>query len=197
MSKIDLSKVLDSDSKAKPKLDSHLKQSLIIASILIVVFGAAIIFISLQIVDLPFKEGSRNLSVTVADSVNVSEEKIAQVKESYLQILPNSFWEHKNFTDIDYSSRTIGRAVNNALGYKAKEQSWSYTALPKQRNEIVSVNGEITLNNIRYEAIISFSISGTNIFFYDLKLKEKQSRAEFQIASARQNIYLIQKMYRD
>lgn len=197
MSKIDLSKVLDSEPKSKPKLDSHLKQSLIIASILIVVFGAAIIFISSQIVDLPFKVGSRNLSVTVTDSVNVSEEKIAQVKESYLQILPNSFWEHKNFTDIDYSNRTIGLAVNNALGYKAKEQSWSYTALPKQRNEIVSVNGEITLNNIRYEAIISFSISGTNIFFYDLKLKEKQRRAEFQIASARQNIYLIQKMYRD
>lgn len=196
MSKIDLSKVIDPKAKTSPRLVHKFKNTLIALAIMVVVFGTIIMFISAKIVDLPFKTGNRNLSVAVIDSINVSENKIDQVKKSFLQILPRSFWDHKNFTDIDYSKQTIGLAVNNALGYNPKEQLWTYQRQAEQQVDIISVLGELVLDNVRYEAMISFSLTGDNAFFYDLKLKEKLRKAEFQIASSKQKILLIQKMYR-
>ena len=153
MSKIDLSKVIDPKAKTSPGLVHKFKNTLIAIAIMVVLFGAIIMLISAKIVDLPFKTGNRNLSVAVIDSINVSENKIDQVKKSFLQILPNSFWDHKNFTDIDYSKQTIGLAVNNALGYNPKEQLWTYQRQAEQQADIISVHGELVLDNVRYEEI--------------------------------------------
>ncbi len=200
MSKIDMSDVLEKESKRKSKSKQKEalipKNSIIIFAILCFLFATVIILVVNKLVDLPFQVNNRNLSVVVQDSVNVSEMKIDQVRKSFLLILPNSFWDHSNFTDIDYSNKTIGLAVNNVLGYDMKKQNWSYRQADDGITQIVSVVGKLTLENVKFEAIIQFNIVDDHTYFYDLQLKEDIRRARYLPATPKQKILLIQMMYR-
>jgi len=198
MSKIDMSEVLTEEPQTKTKKRKSLvsKQTLIVFMVLCLIFGTGIIIIINKLVDLPFQTDSRNFNVVVQDSVNVSEQKINYVKKSFLLILPNSFWDHTIFTDIDYSNKTIGLAVNNVLGYDTKKQAWSYYIADDGVSEIVSVVGKLTLENVKYEANIQFNIVDNYIYFYDLELKEDRRRAKYLPATAKQKSVLIQMMYR-
>jgi len=198
MSKIDMSEVLTEESQTKTKKRKSLvsKQTLIVFMVLCLIFGTGIIIIINKLVDLPFQTDSRNFNVVVQDSVNVSEQKINYVKKSFLLILPNSFWDHTIFTDIDYSNKTIGLAVNNVLGYDTKKQARSYYIADDGVSEIVSVVGKLTLENVKYEANIQFNIVDNYIYFYDLELKEDRRRAKYLPATAKQKSVLIQMMYR-
>lgn len=198
MSKIDLSEELKEEpkSKSRKKVDRKLKKPLILLGLISLVFAVVIIFIVSQLVDLPFQAGSRNLNVVVQDSVVISELKIEQARKSFLLILPNSFWDHTNFTDIDYSNKNIGLAVNNVLGYDMKKQSWSYGIADDGVSEIVSVVGKLTLDNVKYEANISFNLVDNNTYFYDLHLKEERRRSKYLPATQKQKSLLIQMMYR-
>ncbi len=200
MSKIDMSDVLEKESKRKSKSKQKEalipKNSIIIFAILCFFFATVIILVVNKLVDLPFQVNNRNLSVVVQDSVNVSEMKIDQVRKSFLLILPNSFWDHSNFTDIDYSNKTIGLAVNNVLGYDMKKQNWSYRQADDGITQIVSVVGKLTLENVKFEAIIQFNIVDDHTYFYDLQLKEDIRRARYLPATPKQKILLIQMMYR-
>jgi len=200
MSKIDMSDVLEKESKKKSKSKQKEalipKNSIIIFAILCFFFATVIIFVVNKLVDLPFQVNNRNLSVVVQDSVNVSEMKIDQVRKSFLLILPNSFWDHTNFTDIDYSNKTIGLSVNNVLGYDMKKQNWSYRQADDGITQIVSVVGKLTLENVKFEAIIQFNIVDDHTYFYDLQLKEDIRCARYLPATPKQKILLIQMMYR-
>jgi len=197
MSKIDMSEVLANDPPKKTKKRKRFvsKNTLILFALIFFVFGTTIIIIVNNLVDLPFKAGNRNTGNVAQDSVNIKEEKIDYVQGSFLLILPNSFWDHENFTDIDYSNRTIGLAVNNVMGFD-KNQTWNYYIADDEVSEIVSVVGKITLDNVKYEANIQFNIVNNFIYFYDLSLKEELRRAKYLPANPRQKIMLIQKMYR-
>ncbi len=197
MSKIDMSEVLANDPPKKTKKRKRFvsKNTLILFALIFFVFGTTIIIIVNNLVDLPFKAGNRNTGNVSQDSVNIKEEKIDYVQGSFLLILPNSFWDHENFTDIDYSNRTIGLAVNNVMGFD-KNQTWNYYIADDEVSEIVSVVGKITLDNVKYEANIQFNIVNNFIYFYDLSLKEELRRAKYLPANPRQKIMLIQKMYR-
>ncbi len=195
MSKIDLSEVIEEEKKIKYK-SLISKRMLITFLVFSAITAIAIIIIVNNLVDLPFKSESRNTSVVVQDSVNIKEVKINQAKQSFLIILPNSFWDHSNFTDIDYSNKTIGLAVNNVLGYDSKKQTWNYFLADDGVSEIVSVVGKLSLDNVRYEANIQFNIIDNYTYFYDLYLKEDRRRARYLPATPRQKSLLIQMMYR-
>ncbi len=192
-----MSEVLANDHPKKTKKRKRFvsKNTLILFALIFFVFGTTIIIIVNNLVDLPFKAGNRNTGNVAQDSVNIKEEKIDYVQRSFLLILPNSFWDHENFTDIDYSNRTIGLAVNNVMGFD-KNQTWNYYIADDEVSEIVSVVGKITLDNVKYEANIQFNIVNNFIYFYDLSLKEELRRAKYLPANPRQKIMLIQKMYR-
>jgi hypothetical protein len=200
MSKIDLSEVLDKEASPKGKIKKKQglisKQSIIIFVLLFCIFAGAIVFIITKLVDLPFQANNRNFSVVVQDSVNVSETKIEQVRKSFLLILQNSFWDHSNYTDIDYSNKTIGLAVNNVLGYDMKKQKWSYQVADDGITQIVSAIGKLTLDGVKYEANIKFNIVDDSVYFYDLHLKEDIRRSRYLPATPKQKSLLIQMMYR-
>lgn len=199
MSKIDLQDVLEKEpqKKAKKKKQTLIsKNTLILFVILFIIFATTIILIVTKLVDLPFQANNRNLNIVVQDSVNIGAVKIEKVRKSFLLILQNSFWDHSNYTDIDYSNKTIGLAINNVLGYEAKKQEWSYMIADDGVTEIVSVTGKLTLDNVRYQAIIKFNIVDDYSYFYDLQLKEDIRRARFLPATPKQKSLLIQAMYR-
>ncbi|OQY37231.1 MAG: hypothetical protein B6226_05430, partial [Candidatus Cloacimonetes bacterium 4572_65] len=114
----------------------------------------------------------------------------------FLQIRTNSFWDHENYTDINYSNKTIALAVNNIYGYNAKKQVWNYSITTDNQTQIVEVEGITTLNNVKYKAKVSYELSGKDIFFYNLQLKEYRSRRGYTQATDRQKSMMIQKMYR-
>ncbi len=199
MSKIDLQDVLGKEPQKKTKKKKQTlisKNTLILFIILCIIFATTIIIIVTKLVDLPFQANNRNLNIVVQDSVNVSAVKIEKVRKSFLLILQNSFWDHSNYTDIDYSNKTIGLAINNVLGYEAKKQEWSYMIADDGITEIVSVTGKLTLDNVRYQAIIKFNIVDDYSYFYDLQLKEDIRKARFLPATPKQKSLLIQAMYR-
>ena len=199
MSKIDLQDVLEKEPQKKTKKKKQTlisKNTLILFIILCIIFATTIILIVTKLVDLPFQANNRNLNIVVQDSVNVSAVKIEKVRKSFLLILQNSFWDHSNYTDIDYSNKTIGLAINNVLGYEAKKQEWSYMIADDGITEIVSVTGKLTLDNVRYQAIIKFNIADDYSYFYDLQLKEDIRKARFLPATPKQKSLLIQAMYR-
>ena len=196
MSKINMADVIKSEPKKKDKKPLIPKATIIFVAVFSIVIATSIILIVNKLVNLPFQTGSRNLNVVIKDTVSVSEQKIDQVRKSFLLILPNSFWDHVNFTDIDYSSKTIGLAVNNVLGYDMKKQKWNYYIADDGISEIVSVVGNLTLDNDKFAAIIQFNIVDDYTYFYDLQLKEDRRRARFLPATPKQKSILIQTMYR-
>jgi hypothetical protein len=198
MSKIPMDHLLtNNDKKSKKKKKTLLSKRLLITFLVFsFIVATSIILIINKLVDLPFKAESRNVNLVVQDSVNVKEVKINQVKQAFLLILPNSFWDHSNFTDIDYSNKTINLAINNVLGYDDKKQSWDYFIADDGVSEIVSVVGKLTLDNVKYEANIQFNILDNYTYFYDLYLKEDRRRARYLPATPRQKSLLIQMMYR-
>jgi hypothetical protein len=198
MSKIPMDHLLtNNDKKSKKKKKTLLSKRLLITFLVFsFIIATSIILIINKLVDLPFKAESRNVNLVVQDSVNVKEVKINQVKQAFLLILPNSFWDHSNFTDIDYSNKTINLAINNVLGYDDKKQSWDYFIADDGVSEIVSVVGKLTLDNVKYEANIQFNILDNYTYFYDLYLKEDRRRARYLPATPRQKSLLIQMMYR-
>lgn len=195
MSKIDMSQVLEENKKKKKELLIS-KKKLVFLAIFSSIIAILIIIIVNKLVDLPFQAESRNVSLVVQDSVNVKEMKIKQVKSSYLLILPNSFWDHSNYTDIDYSRKTIDLAVNNVLGYDDKKQNWDYFIGNDGLSEVVSVVGKLIFDNVKYEANIQFNIVDNYVYFYDLFLKEDIRRAKYLPATPKQKSILIQMMYR-
>jgi hypothetical protein len=198
MSKIPMEDLLtNNEKKSKKKKKTLLSKRLLITFLVFsFIIATSIILIINKLVDLPFKAESRNVNLVVQDSVNVKEVKINQVKQAFLLILPNSFWDHSNFTDIDYSNKTINLAINNVLGYDDKKQSWDYFIADDGVSEIVSVVGKLTLDNVKYEANIQFNILDNYTYFYDLYLKEDRRRARYLPATPRQKSLLIQMMYR-
>lgn len=187
----------NNDKKSKKKKKTLVSKRLLITFLVFsFIIATSIILIINKLVDLPFKAESRNVNLVVQDSVNVKEVKINQVKQAFLLILPNSFWDHSNFTDIDYSNKTINLAINNVLGYDDKKQSWDYFIADDGVSEIVSVVGKLTLDNVKYEANIQFNILDNYTYFYDLYLKEDRRRARYLPATPRQKSLLIQMMYR-
>ncbi len=198
MSKIPMEDLLTNNEKKSKKKKKTLVSKRLLITFLVFSFiiATSIILIINKLVDLPFKAESRNVNLVVQDSVNVKEVKINQVKQAFLLILPNSFWDHSNFTDIDYSNKTINLAINNVLGYDDKKQSWDYFIADDGVSEIVSVVGKLTLDNVKYEANIQFNILDNYTYFYDLYLKEDRRRARYLPATPRQKSLLIQMMYR-
>lgn len=197
MSRIDLSQEIKSNKTGKNMMrDPNFKKPLIILLLLCLLFGTIIIFIISKFVDLPFKTGNRNTSEVVKDSVNIIQDKIEEVKKSFLIIRPNSFWDHRNYTDIDYSNKIIGLAVNKVLGYDQKKQEWFYRTAEDRVSEIVSAVGKLTLDDTKYEAEIQFNIVGNFVYFYDLHLKEEGRGDRFMSATPRQKSLLIEMMYR-
>ncbi len=194
MSKIEMKDIIDNAPKNKKRLIP--KAYLIIFSLLCLIFASVIMIIISNLIDLPFQAGSRNISVVVQDSVDIKEVKIKQVQDSFLIILPNSFWDHTNYTDIDYSRKTIALAVNNVLGYDDKLQTWDYFIADDGQSEIVSVRGKLIMDNVKYEANIQFNIIENTTYFYNLYLKEDRRRARIFPATPKQKSLLIQMMYR-
>lgn len=173
-----------------------LPAKVLIFLIIFAIFGGAILYFIVDLVKTPFVINNKNNVSTVIDTVNVSKTKIEFVKKSYMQILPNSFWDHVNYVDTDYSKYRIGTAVNNVLGYDEKKIHWFYKTLEDNETEIISARGYLTLNNVRYQAFIKFNIvDNKQVFFYDLSLREIRVSKKFSPATQKLKCELINLMF--
>ncbi len=202
MSKIELTDeiIQDGSSKNKKKSKHHKKafrKWFITFFLLSLFFGFVIVKLIVETVDIPFSRKQKEVEKTVVDSIDVSLQKINFVKRSFLHILENSFWDHENFTDINYSNKNIELAVNNLFGYQDKNQKWEY--IDNSEGEFVTVEGTKILNNVKFITLIKFSISEDMVYFHDIQLKEYRyrTRGKFIPATNKQRVHLIQTMYRN